>query len=58
MFLGSALLTVLFIYIPGLIPFFSISSFSVVLMWCALKGFRKIEEKQNTINSSNSKVSG
>jgi uncharacterized membrane protein YesL len=56
MFLGSALLTVLFIYIPGLIPFFSISSFAIVLMWCALKGFRRIEEKQNASNSSNSKA--
>lgn len=56
MFLSIILLTVLFMYIPGLIPFFSVSSFSVVLMWCALKVFRKIEEKQNAINRSNSKA--
>lgn len=56
MFLSIILLTVLFMYIPGLIPFFSVSSFSVVLMWCALKAFRKIEEKQNAINRSNSKA--
>jgi uncharacterized membrane protein YesL len=56
MFLCLGLLTILFIYIPGLIPFFGISSFSVVLMWCALKGFRKIEEKQNAMNSPSSKA--
>jgi uncharacterized membrane protein YesL len=56
MFLSIILLTVLFIYIPGLIPFFSVSLVSVVLMWCALRGFRKIEEKQNAIHRSNSKA--
>ncbi|NUK30247.1 YesL family protein [Parageobacillus sp. VR-IP] len=56
MFLSIFLLTVLFIYIPGLIPFFSVSLVSVVLMWCALRGFRKIEEKQNAIHRSNSKA--
>lgn len=56
MFFSIILLTVLFMYIPGLIPFFSISSLSVVLMWCALRGFRKIEEKQNAINRSNSQA--
>jgi uncharacterized membrane protein YesL len=56
MFLSIILLTVLFIYVPGLIPFFSVSLVSVVLMWCSLRGFRKIEEKQNAIHRSNSKA--
>ncbi len=51
MFLSIILLTILFIYIPGLIPFFSVSLVSVILMSCALRGFRKIEEKQNMLNN-------
>ncbi|MBB5326353.1 putative membrane protein YesL [Anoxybacillus tepidamans] len=46
MLMSAGVLFVVFMYIPGLIPFFSISLFSLVVMGSALRAFRKVEEKQ------------
>ncbi|ADU94250.1 YesL family protein [Geobacillus sp. Y412MC52] len=46
MLISVGALFVLLMYIPGLIPFFSISSLALVVMSGALRVFRKTEEKQ------------
>lgn len=46
MIVSIILLVLLFMHIPGLVPFFGISLYSFILMWGGLQCFRKIEEKQ------------
>ncbi|KXG10840.1 hypothetical protein AT864_01431 [Anoxybacillus sp. P3H1B] len=46
MLISLGLLLIVFMSIPGLIPFFSISLFSLIVMGSALWTFRKMEEKQ------------
>ncbi|KPC99770.1 hypothetical protein LR69_02006 [Geobacillus sp. BCO2] len=45
MLISVGVLFVLLMYIPGLIPFFSISSLALVVMSGALRVFRKTEER-------------
>ncbi len=46
MLIGLGILLFVLMYIPGLIPFFSISTMALVVMGTALRVFRKMEEKQ------------
>ncbi|KON90058.1 integral membrane protein [Sporosarcina globispora] len=43
---GCFVLYRLFLWIPGLIPFFSIGLFALFIMWVSLKTFKKAEQKQ------------
>ncbi|WPZ16917.1 YesL family protein [Geobacillus subterraneus] len=54
MFASGGLLFIVSMYIPGLIPFFSVSLFSFIIMSCALRVFRRIEEKQLMFQQSRS----
>jgi uncharacterized membrane protein YesL len=54
MFISAGLLFGASMYIPRLVPFFSVSLFSFIVMSCALRAFRKIEEKQLVFQQSNS----
>jgi len=46
MLASVGILFLILMYIPGLIPFFSISLTALVVMGSALRVFRKMEEKQ------------
>jgi len=46
MLASVGILFLILMYIPGLIPFFSISLAALVVMGSALRVFRKMEEKQ------------
>ncbi|SNS74203.1 Uncharacterized membrane protein YesL [Anaerovirgula multivorans] len=48
--LSLALLYHLFYFIPGLVPFFSVSMTGLVIMWCASTTFSRIEKKQEKIS--------
>lgn len=53
MFISAGLLFIVSMYILGLIPFFSVSLFSFVVMGCALRVFHRIEEKQMVFQQYN-----
>jgi uncharacterized membrane protein YesL len=44
------LFCIILLSIPGLLPFFSISVFSIILMWGASLSFRKIDRKQENLS--------
>lgn len=44
-----ALLSYLFFLVPGLIPFFGVSTLGWIVMWCAHMSFERIERKKEKI---------
>ncbi|MCP3741531.1 YesL family protein [Rossellomorea sp. BNER] len=44
MLFGIVAIYMLFMWIPGLIPFFSVSMFALLFMWMALKVFKKMQD--------------
>ncbi|ESU73067.1 hypothetical protein T260_04715 [Geobacillus thermopakistaniensis] len=46
MIVSIGILLVVLLYVPGLIPFFSVSLFAMIVMGSALRVFRKVEERQ------------
>ncbi|KIP21662.1 putative integral membrane protein [Anoxybacillus ayderensis] len=56
MVITIGLLCVVFFYLPGIIPFFSMSLFALLVMTGALHVFKKVERKQEKWGSSNSET--
>ncbi|MDQ0231362.1 YesL family protein [Metabacillus malikii] len=52
MIIGLLAIYMLMTTIPGLIPFFLLSSCAMIVMWSSLLAFGKIERKQNVHNTS------
>ncbi|RDE26933.1 YesL family protein [Parageobacillus thermoglucosidasius] len=53
MIISLGILLVVLLYVPGLIPFFSISIFALIVMGSALRVFRKLESKQSVWQQEN-----
>lgn len=47
------LITIVFTYIPGIVPFFSVILFGLAFMWGGTISFRRIEMRQRDINVQN-----
>ncbi len=56
MLITVGLLCVVFFYLPGIIPFFNINLFALLLMTGALHAFKKVERKQEKWGSSNNET--
>ncbi|WP_078435046.1 YesL family protein [Metabacillus halosaccharovorans] len=50
--IGLTLLYFLLVLIPGLIPLITTSTFAFIIMGCALIGFRRLEDKQQSVKST------
>lgn len=50
--IGLGLLYFLLVFIPGLIPLIMTSTIALIIMGCALIGFRRLEDKQQSAKST------
>ncbi|MBM7570082.1 YesL family protein [Aquibacillus albus] len=53
---GTAVVYYVLRFVPGLIPFLSMSLWAYVMMWCSNLVFKRIEEKQEQVKSESAAI--